>query len=333
MRSQQYQQDTPDEEGMHVLAAFASLFVQRADQYAVQQRDGSYWRVAAPLTLAHLHAHLHGRWTLGTYLLAEDSTCTFAVLDADTEDGLDGLAALSAELAHQGIASLLEASRRGGHLWLHFTVPTPAHQVRSWLLPYANAYGVELYPKQDTLSSGGSGSLIRVPLGIHQRARGWFPFVQVRNGRIVPVAETVMACCEWACQHVERVTVPYETADATNTLDGSLGHSEQEVALAPSPVMTAPVHGAIRAWCHEQDIVAVIGRFVALNRAGVGSCPFTEHHYRGDVRPSFQVFGGNDPHWYCYTWGRAGDLFDFLCLYYRLTPHEGWSRLSQGTLL
>jgi hypothetical protein len=31
------------------------------------------------------------------------------------------------------------------------------------------------------------------------------------------------------------------------------------------------------------------------------------------------VFGGADPHWYCYTWGRAGNLFDFLCLYHGLT--------------
>ncbi len=73
--------------------------------------------------------------------------------------------------------------------------------------------------------------------------------------------------------------------------------------------------------------------YVALDSRGVGSCPFKEHHYRGDLRPSFQVFGGHDPHWYCYTWRRAGDLFDFLCLYYQLTPQEAWRRLHQGALL
>src|SRR6266568_2961442 len=81
---------------------------------------------------------------------------------------------------------------------------------------------------------------------------------------------------------------------------------------------------AMRGWLVL--VVAVFGR-------GVGSCPFKEHHYRGDVRPSFQVFGGNDPHWYCYTWGRAGDLFDFLCLYYQITPQEAWERLRQGALM
>jgi hypothetical protein len=41
-----------------LLEAYAWLFVQRSDQYAVQQRDGSYWRVVEPLTLSHLAAHL-----------------------------------------------------------------------------------------------------------------------------------------------------------------------------------------------------------------------------------------------------------------------------------
>ena len=50
----------------------------------------------------------------------------------------------------------------------------------------------------------------------------------------------------------------------------------------------------------------------------------------GDLRPSFQVFGGSDPHWYCYTWGRAGNLFDFVCLYYQITPQEAWQRVQRG---
>ena len=94
-----------------------------------------------------------------------------------------------------------------------------------------------------------------------------------------------------------------------------------------------PGRGNIRVWCRAQDIVEVIGRCVALDHRGVGSCPFKEHHYRGDVRPSFQVFGGDDPHWYCYAWGRAGDLFDFVCLYYHLTAHEAWRRLQDGLLV
>src|SRR5579884_3546801 len=146
-----------------LVAAYASLFVHRWDQYALQQRDGSYWRMVEPLSLPLLSAHLSGRCTLGTYLLDGESCCSFAVFDADSADGLERLAALSLQLAQAGISTVLEASRRGGHLWVHLSAPTPARLVRTWLLPYALSYDVECYPKQDELLPGGSGSLIRLP--------------------------------------------------------------------------------------------------------------------------------------------------------------------------
>src|SRR6266566_2394125 len=54
-----------------LVEVYASLFVHCWSHYAVQQRDGSYWRVKEPLTLPLLAAHLSGRCTLGTYLLDE----------------------------------------------------------------------------------------------------------------------------------------------------------------------------------------------------------------------------------------------------------------------
>ena len=230
------------------------------------------------------------------------------------------------ELASQGIPTLLEASRRGGHLWVHLTAPTPAQVVRTWLLPYAMAFDVELYPKQDTIAVGGSGSLIRVPLGIHRRSRGWYPFLQLApDGELVPVGETIMACCMWAVEHVERIQVP---DDAWNVLiPVSYSHSLPAISHKQEGRMS------IRSWCRSQDVMAVMSQYVSLNGQGVGSCPFKEHHYRGDVRPSFQVFPDSDQCWYCYTWGRGGDLFDFLCLYHGLTVHEAWERLRDGTLV
>jgi TOTE conflict system, Archaeo-Eukaryotic Primase domain/CHC2 zinc finger len=320
-------------------AAYGQVFVYVADDFAVQQRNGSYWRQAEPMTLLCLKMHLEGRWTLGTYLLDEYSRCMFAVFDADDRDGLVRLAALASELAHQGIPTMLEASRRGGHLWVHLVEPAPAHVVRAWLLPYAQTYEVEYYPKQDTLAPDGVGSLIRLPLGIHRKSRGWYPFVEVNtSGLLVPVAETVEDCILWACQHVERVAVPVDTVMVADPVMAVVGDVYQERQAHPLPVNWSAVDssdgvGAIRAWCRSQDILEVIGHYVALDARGVGSCPFKEHHYRGDLRPSFQVFGGTDPHWYCYTLGQGGDLFSFLCYYYDLTPQEGWQRLRNGTLL
>ena len=71
-----------------LVAAYASLFVHCSDAYAVQQRDGSYWRVLEPVTVEGLAEHLAGRWTLGTYLLDQQSECSFAVFDADSADGV-----------------------------------------------------------------------------------------------------------------------------------------------------------------------------------------------------------------------------------------------------
>ncbi len=315
-----------------LVGVYASLFVHCWSQYAVQQRDGSYWRVVEPLTLPLISAHLEGRWTLGTYLLDEQCQCSFAVFDADGVDGLWQLLGLAVELARQSIPTVLEASRRGGHLWVHFAEPTLAQVVRAWLLPYALALGVELYPKQERLGPDGACSLIRLPLGLHRRARGWFPFVLMkRDGEVVPVGATVQECCAWVCQAVQRVAVPKVVCVASASPGGHL--VRDDALMASHEGMARPGRGSIRSWGRAQDIVGVIGWYVALDGRGVGSCPFKEHHYRGDVRPSFQVFGGNDPHWYCYTWGRAGDLFDFLCLYYQITPQEAWERLRQGALM
>jgi hypothetical protein len=315
-----------------LIQAYASLFVHCWQQYAVQQRDGSYWRVAEPLSLSLLSAHLAGRWTLGTYLLDAASTCAFAVFDADSADGLVRLVGLAGELAQQGIPTVLEASRRGGHLWVHLSEPTPASVVRAWLLPSAVAFGVEFYPKQDRLAPGGSGSLMRLPLGIHRQVRGWYPFVEMTvQGKLVPVGETVAACCAWVWRNVQRVTVPHEVLLAFSSTGAPLGDGEPGVAGSEVAPDLGP--GRIRAWCRSRDIVAVIGRYVGLDDRGVGSCPFKAHHYRGDLRPSFQVFGGDNPHWYCYTWRRAGDLFDFLCLYHQIGPREAWEWLQEGTLL
>ena len=69
------------------------------EQWAVQQPSGSYRRVVEPLTGELLAAHLSGSVTLGTYLLDKQGQGSFAVFDADSEDGLEKLVVLAGELA------------------------------------------------------------------------------------------------------------------------------------------------------------------------------------------------------------------------------------------
>src|SRR5215470_6722845 len=126
------------------------------------------------------------------------------------------------------------ASRRGGHLWVHLMEPTPAYLVRAWLLPAAVAYGVEFYPKQDVLAPGGSGSLVRLPLGIHRKTRGWYPFLQWS------------AWGEW-------VAVPaVEEVACEEGLPGS-GASRMVADEVRSACMASrKSYGSIRQWCRAQ---------------------------------------------------------------------------------
>src|SRR5258708_15518012 len=101
-----------------LVAAYASLFVQCWSQYAVQQSNGSYWRVVEPLSAPLLAAHLEGGGTLGTYLLDEQCQCSFSVFYADSPDGVGQLAGVAMHLGGAGIPTMLGASSRGGHLWV-----------------------------------------------------------------------------------------------------------------------------------------------------------------------------------------------------------------------
>jgi len=318
-----------------LLEGYASLFVHCWEYYAVQRWDErlgvwSYRPAYYQLTLARLFDHLQGRYTLGTYVVDQQGFCSFALFDDDGEDGLIRLVLLAEELAEQGISLLLEASRRGGHGWVFFERPVLASYVRRWLLPYALKWGMELYPSSDGVRSGGVGHLVRLPLGVHRKSGWWYPFVVVgSNGEFEPVGETVVDCCAWAVASAQRVLVPVEVGERGDRVSVSV----QVVGEKVEGNVSCRGRGAIREWCASQDIVEVIGRYTSLDRRGVGRCPLPGHHKRGDIHPSLQVFEGTDPHWYCYTWKRAGNVFDFLQLYYGLTVQEAWERLQAGMLV
>lgn len=97
-----------------------------------------------------------------------------------------------------------------------------------------------------------------------------------------------------------------------------------------SPVDTLTIH----AWCDRQDALSVIGRYVQLDRRGMACCPFGWHHSDGkDSHPSLWVHAptaSGGPCWYCNTWRRGGNLFDFLCLWYDVAPREMWRRIQTG---
>ena len=311
----------------------ADLFIGRSSDYALQLSTGRYRRVGLPISLEVVREHLRGSCTLGTYLLDEHSACCFAVFDADQPDGLAVLAAVRRRLAADGIPSYLEASRRGGHLWVFFEAPAPAWAARRWLLPYCPA-GVEFYPKQD--ESAAVGSLIRVPLGIHRRSGQRYPFVVWQRGQFVPVAADLAGMLS-ALKAVRRVAVSPALLPAGPTSDEQTTPPTSQALRHLATPAGYPPHPTIADWCAEQDPFALIGRYVHLDSRGMGHCPFGEHHVGGrDTHASFQVFRPKRPGgtcWRCYTGNISGDVFNFLQLYSGMDAGKLWTRLRRGEVL
>lgn len=159
--------------------ALARLFVQRWDLHARQLDDGRYICEREPLNVFYLIAHLRGEITLGAYLLDQKSRARFVVFDADDDPSFQRLSSLGAALSKEGVPAYLEGSRRGGHLWLFFALAVSGQQARAFangMLVEHGIQGVEIFPKQDRLS-GGPGSMIRMPFGVHRlsgRRYGFF---------------------------------------------------------------------------------------------------------------------------------------------------------------
>ncbi len=306
----------------------------RTDDYALQQADGRYLRAGAPVSYEAMMQHLQGMITIGTYVINEHGLCHFAVFDDDAADGLRTLHTLQTSLAGLGVVSYLELSRRGAHLWVFLAEPMEPLALRRWLLLYCPA-GVEFYPKQDALTPARPyGSLVRLPLGVHQRSGQRYPFVEVVNGAVVPLAASV---CDLLALFpaFERVPVPQLVPVAAGApVSQSI---PADIPFQPPSGVQAVAPQSIRDWCLTQDPLAVIGRYVALDSKGLGCCPFGWHHGDGvDTHPSLYVYRPTVPNlrcWYCHTWRQGGSLFDFLRYYYGLEARDLWSRLQAGAHL
>ncbi len=312
------------------LHRFRLLFVGRHSDFAVQLPTGRYRRVGRPLTNNDLIAHLLGHWTIGSYVINEAGLCRFAVFDADRKHGLTQLLTIQRQLADDGLVSYLELSRRGGHLRVFFARPFPASQVRDWFLPYCPS-DVELYPKQG--EGSGYGSLIRLPLGRHQVSGEWYPFVHWNGRQLVPV--TAGGLYEQLAWLVQVITNAVPGARLKPLRAPAKLEAAPHQSLATNPLRSlSSSSNAIHAWCASQDPFEVIGAYVSLDAQGLGSCPFGAHHVHGtDRHPSFKVYrptkaGGSC--WYCYTWQRGGNVFDFLCLWYGVDARTMWHRIQEG---
>lgn len=161
------------------LELYKKLFVHRDDVFAQQLPDGSYRPIHAPLTDDDLREHLAGLASYGTYTIRpSDNTVKFMVFDLDTNEGEDLQKLVEAVNALLGPLStrpapfhqLVEVSgRKGWHVWVFFSDPLPAAQVRRWLAAdfQSPVPGLEVFPKQDKVPEGSYGNLVKLPFGVH----------------------------------------------------------------------------------------------------------------------------------------------------------------------
>ncbi len=190
------------------LETIGACFAGRRDRHAVERRDKGAHHVAAdtpgPLDGAGIARHLAGEARRGVYLVREDATVRFAVVEtrvrrtvalppwvarddatgaevvaawrAWTRRAVDHLGAWSRAARRHGLASLLEDTGGGEHrLWFLFDGPLPMRHARELLTrlaeeagPAPEGLGVSWLPASDRPGRA-PGPHAWLPLGVHPR--------------------------------------------------------------------------------------------------------------------------------------------------------------------
>lgn len=137
-----------------------------------------------------IEEHLRGNVVVGVYPMFPDETCCFLAIDFDDAGWQQDIAVLRNSCREFRINVAIERSRsgNGGHAWFFFEKPIATNLARKFgtaLLTYSMNKRHELsfksydrlFPNQDTMSKGGLGNLIALPLQMSARKSGNSVFV------------------------------------------------------------------------------------------------------------------------------------------------------------
>jgi hypothetical protein len=292
--------ESPALEIAQVARDLMDTFLNRRDLYARQLEDGSYVCIRKPLTERHIIAHLKGDITLGAYSLDQDSLARFVTLDGDDDNQFQSLTKMHLSLRSDGIPCYLESSRRGGHLWLFLPQPTSGNIARSFGISLAQRFGltgIEVFPKQARLS-GGPGSLIRLPFGIHRKTGQRYDFVNPDLSAITK---------DWIDQ-IRMLTNPDTVPD--DFINQAIIR-KQELSVPKLNTKTISPENLtlstrIKASISVYDFVS---QYVELNPGGHGLCPF-----HPDTKRSFAVHSDGN-YWNCFAGCGGGSIIDFWMKY------------------
>lgn len=289
-----------------LVGVLARKFINRWDMYPQQLANGRWLTVHEPLHVGLLQAHLRGEVTLGAYLLDDQSRGRFLVFDADDGAGWQQLQRVAQDLAAKNIASYLEDSRRGGHLWLFFDKSRPGQAIRWFGQGLLASQGIppkqiELYPKQDELD-GGPGSLIRLPFGIHRKNDQRYGFMTPKSNPLAPTLRQQLQLLGRA------KTVPNRVFELVCDKGREVG-AKRRKRQTTRPLVTTK-NAAVGDLPSERIKTAVsvydfVSQYVNLSPSGMGLCPFHD-----DTHPSFSV-NAEENYWHCFTCGIGGSVIDF----------------------
>lgn len=291
-----HERQPADELDPAIVHAYTSTFLARKDVYSRQTKSGSYVAIYKPLTERLVLAHLAGQVTLGTYALDEESQARWICYDADSDAVWDQLRDMAIQLADHQAPAYLEQSRRGGHLWLFLSTPIPGRQARQlghYLLDQRGIEAVELFPKQDELTTG-PGSLVRLPLGLHRKTGRRYHFVQPDG---FPIAATIS-------EQIALLAHPQRVPD--EFLSVAIGQVERS---DDAPRLVATGCGAGETLSERiKDRITVhsfVSQYVTLDERGRGHCPFHD-----DQHKSFSI-NEVENYWNCFAGCGGGSVIDF----------------------
>jgi len=256
-------------------AVLERQFIRRWDLFGLQRDDGGYVCVRKRLRHDHVLGHLCGEITLGTYLLDEESRGRYLVLDADSRPDWRRLQAVGRALEELGATAYLERSRRGGHLWLFFSDLLEGATIRRFgqgLMLFFGLGGLELFPKQGQLS-GGPGSLIRVPFGVHRKSGRRYGFYTLDDRPLAPTLREQLYMLE-DLEYVPQSVLERFSAYAPTPEHNAGSRSKRKGTAMGTNGGELPLYEQVKEAMPVRDFV---GHYVGLSHSGKGLCPFVRH--------------------------------------------------------
>ncbi len=267
------------------LDVYAKLFVNRVTPVLRAAADGSWFSQRTKLTRGLLRNALQGETSLGLYSVSETGSSKWACLETDRQEESIKLLQILDHLPTKGHV-LLEASRRGYHLWMFFSPPVPWEQARQYGLSLAGKAGLasEVFPKGAGLNG------VRAVLTPHPNTRIIYPLLD----------PATREACEDQQAVVERV-VPLPASEVATLFVAQPAEREFERRMPiPFPHLSRTDE--------HRFLVEELNRYTDLRYVGperlIGRCPF----HSPDRHPSLGVIKG---YWRCWTCGISGGLNAF----------------------